>query len=379
MEKCRNPQKSTHTHTHTHTHTNKVLLSLFCVFSIIQNSFAHKSSFSTNTCLPGESFQKALFAVLSNDKLQCAVDDRCVDWVVGGYNPDARDDNWICPGGDVPEDATEGWGIYKCASNQIPDWSMGYHFINNTVDWWKQNGSQKQKCCNCPDGWHPNTQKITVEYHNNSGETAYHVLSVYTRCIKEDKSTYTSSEAWGEESRDFKTAKCNEPLQSVVRMQNVYTAPPRISPNKLTINPVLIGGIEDGYDTDDTETYEYVEQCNPGYVAYNGKCVSCTYNEEWARYARSKRMYCPGGEYVNSSVSVTNQMTKCPKMMEPTLDLSECDCIWGVKNADGTACVNIVLTSEDLKCGPAGCSAPLYKQCWTKKSPKAYRKCMGFD
>ena len=175
-------------------------------------------------------------------------------------------------------------------------------------------------------------------------------------------------------------------MECVDDKSSAYVPPVKLDLPKYELKPTVTDiprfdfsiDTEDEYDTSDTETYEYVEQCNAGYVAYNGKCVECTYNEEWARYARSKRMYCPGGEYANSSVSVTSQMSKCPRMMEPSLDLSECECIWGTKNPDFNVCENINLTEEDLKCGPAGCNAPLYKQCWTKKKTKLYLKCMGF-
>lgn len=130
-------------------------------------------------------------------------------------------------------------------------------------------------------------------------------------------------------------------------------------------------------------------KCDPGNVLVNGECVPCTSNIAWVSYAKENRVYCPGGTF-STITPLKQQIDNCPRGTTPNQNLTGCDCIWGIKDVNRCnittipkekcyLCKDVVLSFDDLKYGPLGKNAPLFKQCWTKVTEKAYKKCMGFD
>ena len=117
--------------------------------------------------------------------------------------------------------------------------------------------------------------------------------------------------------------------------------------------------------------------CSAGQVFSGGKCISCTTEAGWVSYAKENRKFCPEGNKQGGGLSVYQQFKKCPKGAWPNATLSDCDCKYGL-TMQNNKCVGQI-SSEHLYYGPSGKNAPLFKQCWTKTSEKAYKKCMGFD
>lgn len=118
------------------------------------------------------------------------------------------------------------------------------------------------------------------------------------------------------------------------------------------------------------------QMCKPGYVFQDNTCVQCVSNPTWLQYAREKRIYCPGLTFGNINLPLEQQIATCSSGAQPNADLSDCECIYKAGNTD---CNKVDLTSEQLKCGPGGCTGkPLYKQCWTKNNHTSYKACMGF-
>lgn len=119
------------------------------------------------------------------------------------------------------------------------------------------------------------------------------------------------------------------------------------------------------------------EFCPAGQVWVNGACQLCTSQVMWINYAQENRMYCPG--VTDSSLPILKQLKKCPRGAWPNATLSDCDCKYGLKMVGNNERCAGQISSNDLYYGPNGKDAQLFKQCWTKVSEKAYKKCMGFD
>lgn len=117
--------------------------------------------------------------------------------------------------------------------------------------------------------------------------------------------------------------------------------------------------------------------CPVGHIWDNGKCEACSSKPAaWLSYAKEYRMYCPGVSDI--SLPITSQLKKCPNGAWPNNDLTDCECGYNLKKDEEGNCVG-TLSYNDLYYGPFGSSAQLFRQCWTKVSAKAYKKCMGFD
>ena len=173
---------------------------------------------------------------------------------------------------------------------------------------------------------------------------------------------------------------------------------PEAETNSDNEQKMLTGGVSlnyspNNYSKPDINTKVYAlnvsVECKAGTVWFNGACTPCTSNVAWVNYAKENRLYCPGGSFLNSA-RIIEQIDTCPKGMKPNATLSGCDCIWGIKDVTTcninkipkekcNICKDVVLSFDDLKYGPLGKNAPLFKQCWTKVTEKAYKKCMGFD
>ena len=124
---------------------------------------------------------------------------------------------------------------------------------------------------------------------------------------------------------------------------------------------------------------------SPGYVYVNGQWVACNSHQEWVDFAKEARMFCPGilvskdsnGNYPGP----LKQLKKCPPYKWPNEKLDDCECIYEHVNNDDE-CKPKVLSHADIYYGPLGkegTKGALHKQCWTKRTKSAYRKCMGFD
>ena len=132
---------------------------------------------------------------------------------------------------------------------------------------------------------------------------------------------------------------------------------------------------------------EKPKSCDDGHVYVNGECVSCASHQEWIDFAKEARMYCPGGEVPKDSngnyLGPLKQLKKCPPLEEPNENLDKCVCMYrGTRDANTGKCVVKSLSHEDIYYGPLGkegTKGALHKQCWTKRTKSAYRKCMGFD
>ena len=118
-------------------------------------------------------------------------------------------------------------------------------------------------------------------------------------------------------------------------------------------------------------------RCDKGNVLVGIECVPCSSKPAWVTYANESRMYCPGGEKIKIGTPLTDQLTRCPAGMWPNRELSDCVCGYGLTKQD-TKCSG-TLSYYDMYYGPSGEETPLFKQCWTKTTDKAYKKCMGFD
>ena len=122
--------------------------------------------------------------------------------------------------------------------------------------------------------------------------------------------------------------------------------------------------------------------CAPGYIEIGGgNCQACTSKSEWVEFAQNYRFYCAGmGNYNENQPYMQQQVKKCPKGEWPNANLSGCECGWKkYRKSDGTCLSNITFTKDDLYYGPQGPNAPVNKQCWTKNSAEAYKRCMGWD
>ena len=120
------------------------------------------------------------------------------------------------------------------------------------------------------------------------------------------------------------------------------------------------------------------QSCDAGNVYTDGQCTPCVSKPAWVEYAQEYRMYCPGIQNVSViGLQIKDQIKKCPNGAFPNADLTDCECGYGLTKQAGK-CVGSV-SEEYMYYGPEGKNAPLFKQCWTKVSEKAYKKCMGFD
>jgi len=119
--------------------------------------------------------------------------------------------------------------------------------------------------------------------------------------------------------------------------------------------------------------------CEPGnyYESKTGKCAKCANGGTFEKDARQYRMYCSGKKEGNKYNNAYDYRTKCPNGSWPNQNLTGCECRYNLKMKDGV-CVGS-LTYDDMRYGPDGKNAPLYKQCWIKSTDKEYKQCMGFD
>ena len=143
-------------------------------------------------------------------------------------------------------------------------------------------------------------------------------------------------------------------------------------------NPTTCVDIQDAKrktDVSSDNTDNFV--CPVGHIWDNGKCEACSSKPAaWLSYAKEYRMYCPG--VLDISLPITSQLKKCPNGAWPNNDLTDCECGYNLKKDEEGNCVG-TLSYNDLYYGPFGSSTQLFRQCWTKVSAKAYKKCMGFD
>ena len=205
-----------------------------------------------------------------------------------------------------------------------------------------------RKCCPCND---KNLEKIKTILEKNFASTGFDVSKAYCpdNCL-----------AFFDENTTSCVQFCEEPKS----INNNHTA----CVTKTTVTSTTTSS------STTTETKTLV--CPAGQVWVNGQCVLCTSKAVWISYANENRMYCPG--VTDTSLPILQQLKNCPKGAWPNSDLTDCDCRWGTKAKNGDSCQG-TLYHDDLYYGPDGKNTKLFKQCWTKVSEKAYKKCMGFD
>lgn len=255
---------------------------------------------------------------------------------------DRTQGNWVCPGGWFFVKEAAATGIEKCNDKQIPNHRTGM-----------------DKCYDCPNNLVANIK--TVNWKDKDD------MPPYTLCVPDanlDKvTTKNEDQVWGYSSTDFADTSLTK-----VTLSNIPKVGPIVSP---TLN--WFGGISSSSSGQSTSG----STCPAGQVWVNGACVLCTSNPGWVNYAKENRLYCPG--VTDTSKPILQQLNKCPKGMWPNATLTDCDCGFNLnKNTSNDGCVGN-LSQDDMYYGPLGKSAPLFKQCWTKVSEKAYKKCMGFD
>ena len=294
-----------------------------------------------------------------------------------------REDGYVCQGGWYKVSQTEDMGLTKCKDTQIVSINL-------------------QNCIDCVSGTRKNYAEctplkeeddviLTKANRSFSCDSGFYLMSkdeYIGRLI--DNSTKSSL---GNETTNLESiTPCMSCFDYGTNTSYGYRCP--------GIGPVSLGEKEQGKyycqngqvttrdnpsqcvdrpstttsSSTTTETKTLV--CPAGQVWVNGQCVLCTSKAVWISYANENRMYCPG--VTDTSLPILQQLKNCPKGAWPNSDLTDCDCRWGTKAKNGDSCQG-TLYHDDLYYGPDGKNTKLFKQCWTKVSEKAYKKCMGFD
>lgn len=298
----------------------------------------------------------------------------------GKYN---RSDGYVCPGGWFKPSASSDMGLSKCSNTQIVSWGMT-GCINCVAGTRKDftecepiSDAEAEKMTegtfSCAPGLYLITKsEYIARLKNQSSQSSLgnqvdngvaYCMSCFdygskyskTICPGVNNQPMTDEEQGREKS-------C--PGNKVTTRDNPTTCIDRPKEENSTSS-----------NNNDTPVADKTT-CYPGFVLFNGVCTACTSNIAWVTYANTNRMYCPGGDF-EAGTPVMKQIKKCPHGSWPNAALSDCECKWGVKN--GNACTSMKLYFNDLQYGPNGKNAPLFEQCWTKTSQKAYKKCMGFD